>query len=172
MGAEALTGHGRLLVGVLVGVLLTAGCTRSGGPPTTADRSGRLEAGGVSVEATLTDGPNGARLRATFRPQRPGFHLYSTDLPPYGVQGLGIPTVVAVRGSLDAIGAPTADKPVSELRIEELGVTLPVYPDGPVTVTLPVRSTGDGPAEVVVTYGACSASTCLPPVREQTIALA
>ena len=168
MGAEALTGPGRLLVAALAGMLLVGGCARSAAPSPPADRSGRLEAGGVTVEAVLADG----QVQATFRPQRPGFHLYSLDLPPDGVQGLGIPTVVAVRGSLDAIGTPSVDKPVKELRIEELNVTLPVYPDGPVTVTLPVRSIGDGPAEVVVTYGACSASTCLPPVREHAIALA
>ncbi|SCL44453.1 Disulphide bond corrector protein DsbC [Micromonospora eburnea] len=161
----------RALVAALAGALLAGGCANSGGPSSTTDRSGRLEAGGVTVEATLTDGPDGGRLRTTFRPQRPGFHLYSIDLPPDGVQGLGIPTVVAVRGSLDATGAASADMPVSNLRIEELDVDLPVYPDGPVTVTLPVRSTGDGPAEVVVTYGACSAGTCLPPVRERVIAL-
>ncbi|WP_176731610.1 protein-disulfide reductase DsbD domain-containing protein [Micromonospora rhizosphaerae] len=163
-----MTGRGALLVAALAGVLLAGACARSAEPSPAAERSGRLEAGGVTVEAVLADG----QVRATFRPQRPGFHVYSIDLPPDGVQGLGIPTVVAVRGSLDAIGTPSADKPVNELRIEELNVTLPVYPDGPVTVTLPIRSTADGPAEVVVTYGACSASTCLPPVRERVIALA
>ncbi|PWU43778.1 hypothetical protein DLE60_12345 [Micromonospora globispora] len=167
MGAEALTRPGRLLVAALAGVLLVGGCARAAAPSPVAEHSARLEAGGVTVEAVLADG----QVRATFRPQRPGFHLYSLDLPPDGVQGLGIPTVVAVRGSLDAIAEPSADKPVHELRIEELDVTLPVYPDGPVTVTLPVRSIGDGPAEVVVTYGACSASTCLPPVRERAMAL-
>ncbi|MFE9694226.1 hypothetical protein [Micromonospora sp. NPDC005806] len=166
-----MTGRVALLAAALAGVLLTGGCTRTAEPSPTADRTGRLEAGGVTVEATLTDGPDGARVRTTFRPQRPGFHLYSLELPPDGVQGLGIPTVVAVRGSLDATGAASADVPVSDLRIEELGVNLPVYPDGPVTVTLPVRSTGGGPTELVVTYGACSASTCLPPVRERVIAL-
>ena len=167
MGAEALTGRRALLVAALAGVLLVGGCSRAAESSPPPDRSGRLEAGGVTVEAVLADG----QVQATFRPQRPGFHLYSLDLPPDGVQGLGIPTVVAVRGSLDAIGTPSADKPVKELRIDELNVTLPVYPDGPVTVTLPVRSIGEGPAEVVVTYGACSASTCLPPVRERVIAL-
>lgn len=166
-----MTGRGALLAAALAIVLLAGACTRTGGSLTTADRTGRLEAGGVTVEVTLTDGPVGERVRARFIPQRPGFHLYSLDLPSGGVKGLGIPTVVAVRGSLDAAGQLSADAPVSDLRIEELDVDLPVYPDGPVTVTLPVRSTGDGLAEVVVTYGACSASTCLPPVRERVIPL-
>lgn len=61
---------------------------------------------------------------------------------------------------------------MSALKIEELHVNLPVYPDGPVTVTVPVRKTRDGRAEVIVTYAACSATTCLPPVRNRLITLA
>lgn len=152
-------------------MLLAGGCGRSAGASTTAERSGHLEAGGVTVAVVLAGGPDGAQVRATFRPQRPGFHLYSIDLPADGVKGLGIPTVVAVRGSLAAAGEASADAPVNDLRYEELDVSLPVYPDGPVTVTLPVRSTGEGPAEVLVTFGACSPTTCLPPVRERPIVL-
>lgn len=106
----------------------------------------------------------------------PRHHLYSIDLPPDGVNGLGIATIVSVRGGLRLTGSPTADKPVSTLQIEELHVDLPVdlpvYPDGPVTVTVPVRRTGDGRAQVIVTYAACSATTCLPPVRNRLITLA
>ncbi len=162
-----MTGRTLVLLATLAGALLAGGCGRSAHPVDPSERSGRLAAGGVTVEATLTDG----QLRTTFRPERPGFHLYSLDLPADGVQGLGIPTVVTVRGDLEATGAPSVDAPVRTLRLAELGVELPVYPDGPVTVTLPVRSTGDGPAEVVVTYGACSPSTCLPPVRERAVPL-
>ncbi len=61
---------------------------------------------------------------------------------------------------------------MSTLRIQELHVDLPVYQDGPVTVTVPVHQTGDGPAEVIVTYAACSATTCLPPVCNRLITLA
>jgi hypothetical protein len=120
----------------------------------------------------LTVEPDGTgHVRATFSPQKPGYHLYSIDLPPGGVNGLGIPTAVSVRGDLRVTGSPTADMPVSSLRIEELDVDLPVYPDGPVTVTVPVRRSGDGRAEVVVTYGACSLTICLPPVRDRLITL-
>lgn len=148
-------------------MLLAGGCTRADDRTDQETLTGRLAAGEVTVEVTLVNG----QVRATFRPDRAGFHLYSLDLPPAGVQGLGIPTVVAVRGRLHATGKPAADVPVRALRIDELNVELPVYPDGPVTVTLPVRATGEGPAEVVVTYGACSENTCLPPVRDQAITL-
>ncbi|MFG2004139.1 hypothetical protein ACGFNU_33765 [Spirillospora sp. NPDC048911] len=45
------------------------------------------------------------------------------------------------------------------------GVRLPVYPDGPVTISLPVRRVGTV-GEVIVSYGACSKTTCLAPVTD------
>jgi hypothetical protein len=163
----------RALLGVTVAVaFLASGCVRPGVSQPSADLSGRLDDGGVTVVAVLIVEPDGTgHVGATFSPKRPGFHLYSIDLPPGGVNGLGIPTIVSVHGGLRATGEPTADMPVTNLRIEELDVDLPVYPDGPVTVTVPVRRTGTERAEVVVTYGACSLTTCLPPVRERPITL-
>ena len=163
----------RALLGVAVAVaFLATGCGRPGASQPSADLSGRLDDGGVTVVAVLTVEPDGTgHVQATFSPQRPGFHLYSIDLPSGGVNGLGIPTIVSVRGDLRVTGDPTADMPVSNLRIEELDVDLPVYPDGPVTVTVPVRRTGNERAEVVVTYGACSLTACLPPIRDRPITL-
>lgn len=62
-----------------------------------------------------------------------------------------------------------------ERRERPAGLTaeLPVYPDGPVTFTVPVRPAGgraDG-ADVVVSYGACSAHTCLMPVTGKALHL-
>lgn len=152
--------------------LLVSGCTRPSAGQPSAGLAGRLSGSGVTVVAVLTAGPGGTGyVRVTFSPQRPGYHLYSIHLPPGGVHGLGIPTVVSVRDGLRMTGSPAADVPVRGLRIEELNVNLPVYPDGPVTVTVPVRRTGNGRAEVLVTYGACSATTCLPPVRDRLIIL-
>ena len=173
MGTHGLMRR-RALLAVAVGVaFLAGGCARYGASPPSADPSGRLNDGGVSVVAVLIAGPAGTgRVQVTFSPRKPGYHLYSIDLPPDGVNGLGIATIVSVRGGLRLAGSPTADKPVSTLEIEELHVDLPVYPDGPVTVTVPVRRTGDGRAQVIVTYAACSATTCLPPVRNRLITLA
>jgi hypothetical protein len=110
-------------------------------------------------------------VHVTFSPQRPGYHIDSIRLPPDGVNGLGIPTIVTVRDGLRLSGTPTADVPGSNLRIAELNVNLPVYPPQRVSVTVPVRRTGDGQPEVLVTYWACSATTCLPPVRNRPIIL-
>ncbi len=162
-----------LLAAAAATAFLVSGCARPGAGQPSAGLSGRVIASGVTVVAVLTARPGGSGyVRVTFSPQRPGYHLYSIDLPPRGVHGLGIPTVVSVHAGLRMTGSPAADAPVRSLRIEELGVDLPVYPDGPVTVTVPVRRTGNGRAEVLVTYGACSVTTCLPPVHNRPIILA
>ncbi|MCP2336584.1 hypothetical protein [Actinomadura rupiterrae] len=106
-----------------------------------------------------------SKATAVFRPTRPGFHLYSSDLPPDGVQGLGVPTRFLVGGGLAATARPTADKAVRPLLLRELNVTLRVYPDGPVTFTLPVRRSGHS-GTATVSYGACSATTCMAPVTD------
>jgi hypothetical protein len=162
-----------LLAAAVTVTLLVGGCARPAVSRPSADPSGRLNGGGVTVVAVLATEPDGTGLvRVTFSPQKLGYHLYSIHLPPGGVNGLGTPTVVSVRNGLRMTGSPAADRPVIDARIAELNVDLPVYPDGPVTVTVPVRRTGSGRAEVVVSYGACSATTCLPPVRNRLITMA
>ncbi|MFI0353231.1 hypothetical protein [Actinomadura sp. 9N407] len=102
-------------------------------------------------------------VKVTFRPARPGFHIYSLDLPP---DGIGIPTRVNVRAGLQATGPPTANKKERRLHLSLLDAQLSVYPDGPVTISLPVR--GKGPAaKIVVSYGACSRTVCLQPVIDR-----
>ncbi|WP_141585676.1 protein-disulfide reductase DsbD domain-containing protein [Actinomadura sp. WMMA1423] len=144
-------------IGLLAAVLLT-GCG-------TAQESAaaRFTEGEVDVAITAS----AREVEVTFRPTRPGFHIYSLDLPS---GGLGIPTRVGVRAGLAATGAPRAEKPVRWLDLPLLDTRLPVYPDGPVTVSLPVRRTGRT-AEVVVSYGACSRTVCLPPVIDRVAAV-
>jgi hypothetical protein len=136
--------------------ILLAGCAHAPARPVTA-----FTDGGVTVTITVSAGA----VRAVYRPTRPGFHVYSVDLPAGGVGGLGVPTRLGVRGGLVATGRATADRPVRPLRLPSLGVSLPVYPDGPVTVSLPVRRIGRT-ADIVVSYGACSEGTCLAPVTD------
>jgi len=166
----------------LVGTLLLA----DGSAPAPRYRaSGHLVANGVEVtvtlvgtladgtlaDGTLADGTLAdGTVAATFRPQQPGFHLYSVALPEQGVGGLGIPTRLAAGTDLRPGGGATANRPVRALRLPGLGLDLPVYPDGPVTVVLPVRRTGPHPS-VLVSYGACSATRCLVPVRAVAILL-
>jgi hypothetical protein len=160
----------RLLLTTATVTFLAAGCTGPSRPPAAAPAS--ADDSGVTVVVVQAVGPDGTQqVRVTFTPQQAGFHLYSIDMPPDGVDGLGVPTQVVVRGGLQASASPVANQPVRQLRIEDLNVDLPVYPDGPVTVTVPVHRVGNGPAQVVVTYGACSLSTCLRPVHGWVITL-
>lgn len=161
----------RRLAGVAAVCLLApalGGCGGSSAPAPTAHAT----ADGVTVTVTLLRAANApSRLRVVFSPQQSGFHIYSIDLPDQGIDGLGIPTRIAVRGGLAALGKAAANLPTRLLRPAGLPAELPVYPDGPVTFTLPVRRTSSGRAEVVVSYGACSEARCLMPVTDEIIPL-
>jgi cytochrome c biogenesis DsbD-like protein len=127
---------------------------------------GRLVQGDVEVVVRVRRHD----LTATFTPRRSGFHVYSVDLPAAGVQGLGVPTRVQPSGGATATGDLVADQPVRSLDYPSLGLTLPVYPDGPVTLRLAVERSRSEP-EVRVTYAACSEALCLPPVRDARVPL-
>ncbi|WP_282765910.1 protein-disulfide reductase DsbD domain-containing protein [Actinoplanes sandaracinus] len=143
-------------------ILALGGCAGAPAPDMTA----RHEAGGVTVVLAVRAG----LLTVTFTPPE-GFHLYSMDLPAGGVDGIGFPTVARPGGALVADGPATADRAVTELRPAGLDLVVPVYPDGPVTLTVPVRA-GDGDRhEVTVGYAACSANACLAPVTDESVVL-
>ena len=183
-GARRAGAPGRLAAAVLalLAVLGTVqGCGRAGSGPGAAG-SGRATAGsrrapasyqggGVRVTAALARSGHGERVEVTFTPDAAGFHLYSTALRVQQTHGLGVATRVTVAGGLRAAGPLTADRPVQMLRITVLHATLPVFPDGPVTLAVPVRAVGSRPASVIVTYVACSASVCLMPVIGHRIPL-
>jgi hypothetical protein len=126
--------------------------------------------GGVRVTVGLVRAGPGGRVEVTFTPAA-GFHLYSTALQLRQTHGLGVATRVSVQGGLRATGPVTASQPVRMLRIAVLHATLPVFPDGPVTVAVPVRMAGSRTAGVIVSYAACSASVCLMPVIGHRIVL-
>lgn len=127
---------------------------------------------GVTVTVVVRDqGSNRATLAVTFAPDRPGFHLYSADLPPAGVDGVGRPLTVTPAGVLAAAGHPTTNVAAHLLALQGADMSVPVYPDGPVTATLPVTFTGSGAATLSVGYAACSETECLPPVTGHAIGL-
>jgi hypothetical protein len=105
-------------------------------------------------------------LAARYTPLREHFHVYSIDLPPDGVNGVGRPTRLDIVSGLAADGDLTADATPSDFKTEGTDEILPVYPEGPVTLRLAVKVTGDGNAQVTVSYMACSAFLCLPPTTK------
>jgi thiol-disulfide isomerase/thioredoxin len=113
-------------------------------------------------------------LAGEFSPLSPDTHLYATELPPNGIQGLGRPTRLRVgAGSLRVLGPAVANRPVVPDRVEELDLTLPVYPSGPVTIRLPVALDSGRAAttRVYVSFMACTAKGCLPPVIDRAVAV-
>lgn len=122
---------------------------------------------GVQVDLDLEkDNQGQSILAARYTPLRQHFHVYSKDLAPNGVNGIGRPTILEAGQGLQATGTVSANASVIDLKQNGLDVPLPVYPDGPVTLRLPVKALASGDAEVKVGYMACSESTCLPPVEK------
>lgn len=157
----------RLLALTFIALLAAStGCheTQSGSDAAATD--GPVEAGGVRVSASFE---TSSLVRVRFAPLQPGFHIYSLTLPEGGVDGLGIPTRVEAGPGLDATAPARSAVDSILLRIPELGVTLPVYPDGAVDILLPVEEDHPDDSAVVVTYGACSDDVCLLPVRDLSV---
>ncbi|GAA2667966.1 protein-disulfide reductase DsbD domain-containing protein [Actinoplanes palleronii] len=148
----------------IVPLLLALGAC--GEPALPGELTGRHQAGGVTVDLSVRAGT----LTATFTPLE-GYHLYSKDMPDDGVDGIGFPTVAQPGAALTAVGPATADREVTELHVTGIDLTLPVYPDGPVTLTVPVRATGSDRYEVTVGYAACSTRSCLAPVTGERVTL-
>lgn len=131
---------------------------------------------GVRVNVQLDRDARGRLwIAGTFTPTQPETHLYAIDLPDDGIQGLGRPTKIAIGADSDlrAIGPLEANRRAIDDPIEALHAVLRIYPDGPVTVRLPVAArTGAHAtrANVSVSYMACGNNGCLAPVA-RTVSL-
>lgn len=156
-----------------LGCAALVGCGSDGGHPVADEQSNATAAftdGGVHVALSLGTGER-PELVARFRPVKAGFHVYSAHLPVGGVQGLGQRTSVQPAGALRAAGPLRMSAPVHDLLIKPLHLTLPVYPNGPVTARMTVRRAGAGPSRVLVSYAACSDRVCYPPVKNHVVDL-
>ena len=130
----------------------------------------------VSVEIALERSRSGTTwLVGTYTPSRATLHLYGKDLPKSGIHGVARPTLLELvsSASIRPAGPLVADQPTIDLHVAALGSTFPVYPEGAVTLRLPVTLTArdSATAELSVTYMACSDRTCLPPVIDRRIAV-
>jgi len=178
---------GSIIDFLLIAVLLAfAGCGKKNDDSqpspakqftTRADLTGFVS-NGVSVKVALeTDSKNHLVLSATFAPTKPGFHLYSKDLPERGVNGIGVPTrfVVINSDNLKSAGSPVANVSPKDLEMKGLGVTLPIYPEGPVQIRVPIKVSAtatEAEAKLSFTYMACKTDgECLRPVvgKELTV---
>lgn len=162
-------GFRSIMTAAVATLSLLSACGASPQPEVTAVS---FEKNFVQVELSLTVAADGtARLTGTFLPE-PGWHLYSTDLAMTGVDGLGRPTRMDVVGGALATGAPQVSVEAYELPIPALDTSVPVYPDGPVTLTSDIELS-DGTVEVDVTYMACAADGgCRIPVVGHRVGIA
>jgi len=110
-------------------------------------------------------------LSATFTPPD-GYHLYSKDIPLGGVDGLGRPTLIELTNEshMKVKGELTESLKAEEPNFEPK--QLLVYPTGVVTLSLPVELPPGSDwvdDEIKITYMACSASQCKPPVAGKIV---
>lgn len=137
-----------------------------------AAESGSLTKNGVNVVVTVERGAGAAAtLVGVFTPDpkhAQPLHLYGLVLP---AGGAGIPTRLALPADspLVATGPLVADQQTHDLQ------GLAVFPEGPVTLRLPVRlPAGDGApltVTVLVDYLACTHDACLIPVVRGKLSL-
>jgi hypothetical protein len=110
-------------------------------------------------------------LSATFTPPE-GYHLYSKDIPITGIEGLGRPTLLALTSNslMKASGVLAESAKAATPGFEPR--ELLVYPLGAVTLSLPVELPPGNDwikDDVEVTYMACSAGQCKPPVVAKVV---
>ncbi len=131
----------------------------------------------VTVEISLVKNYTGETwLVGTFTPLLEGFHLYSKDIPETGIEGQGFPTVfeLVMPGKVKPIGPLTADQSDFKRFNAALGNTLSIYPNGPVTLRLPVELPPNGKdvrANLSITYVACGQQSCITPVINKIISV-
>ncbi|MBA3937250.1 MAG: hypothetical protein H0X38_07300 [Planctomycetes bacterium] len=159
----------RVLLTAMVLLLLAGRCALGA-----AEGSGpwTLRKNGAVTVVTLERAPDGAAtLVAVITPEPPTDgrtpgHLYSIDLK----STTGKPSLLELKagGPAKATGPLTADQPVH--MIKGVDEDLPVYPEGPVTLRLPIQLPA-GPAGqtvdvvAVIGYMVCGSDYCLNPVK-------
>jgi len=120
----------------------------------------------VNISVDLTRAlDNHLFLEATFSPPH-GYHLYSKDLPRDGDNGQGRPTLLELpSGSkMQALGVLSESVSSYMVGYEPDGPL--IYPDGPVTLSLPVKlpsTRGWVNDQISLTYTACTEVECKIP---------
>ncbi|NTW04456.1 MAG: hypothetical protein HGA19_24865 [Oscillochloris sp.] len=110
-------------------------------------------------------------LVARYTPDEPRGHLYATNLPREGVNGVGRPTLLEIppQPGMRAVGSLSADHSPLIQQMAGLSAPLSIYPDGPISLRLPITYVA-GPATLSVTYMACSSEGyCMPPVIDRKV---
>lgn len=130
------------------------------------------DGGRVKVELSSAWSDDGMLvIRGIFTPDDAGFHLYSCEMSKQGVDGIGRPTLIEVEAAdvFTEIGPLVSSTTAISHHDETLNMTFSFYPDGAVTLYLPLRlaSPSQAPAQLPVklTYMSCSDMRCNAPVE-------
>jgi hypothetical protein len=130
----------------------------------------------VTIRVSVERASDGATtLVATFEPTESGVHLYGMEMPDGGIDGAGRPTRVVIDDpAWTTTGGPTVSVSSTLRDIAGFDRPFPIYPDGPVTVRVPIQPTNaqDVAASVRahVTFMACSSSGfCFVPVESHEV---
>lgn len=126
----------------------------------------------VEVIISLTRAADGqVYLAATFAPVEKELHLYAKDTPKNGIDGIGRPSLLEIPfGSAIMVNGDLSEN-ISAQGLSEMP-DLAIYPAGAVTLRLPIiLPAGSGwlDEQVSVTYMACTAYSCRPPVENKMI---
>jgi hypothetical protein len=114
-------------------------------------------------------------LRASLTPTDPELHLYSKDHNPDKVDGTGLATQLELlpNPSVRIGGRVFTDVAPQTRRVSTLKIPVAIYPDGPVSLRLPIRFTGDATtvtARVALSYMACKTNgECRHPVERHVV---
>ena len=107
-------------------------------------------------------------VRGVFSPEDAEYHLYSKDMPKEGIKGIGRPTLLAVTEGVAQSGSTLADSEPHDM--VQFDLTLPVYPEGPVTLYHLVRpEAGAASLTAALTYMSCSSELCNAPVENAAV---
>jgi hypothetical protein len=168
-----MTSRRRIIVFLLVSLIsiLSVSCTARAGESISLVSFTRNY---VEVSIDLERNAEGyIFLAGTFTPPK-GYHLYSKDIPLHGVDGLGRPTLLALTEDSQSKAAGDLTESVRAQEPDFGPNELWVYPLGPVTLRLPIELPPGHTwisDEISVTFMACSASQCKPPVVGEIVSI-
>ena len=124
--------------------------------------------------AARTTGEDHAEIAVTFTPTVESGHFYGTSMPRGGIDGAGRPTLVELVGADWSADGPVVESATARDQVLP-GFSAPfqLYPDGPVTLRLPIRRVAAGsvgPVRVALTFMVCTTSgVCFPPVERAVV---
>lgn len=132
----------------------------------------------VRVIIRLEREPDGSiYLSGEFTPNEEGFHLYSKDLPPQGIDGLGRPTRLDLtpQSKMTSKGDLLDNTPAVQQTLGKNVPALPIYPAGAVilrlAVEMPLCDQPQTEDQVSVSYMACSPRGCRKPVLGKIVSV-